>query len=360
MSTLRRLLMAHNMNQIRYPANATVWELTIPEGGASYQFFTRNRSNSSVVDWGDGSVETLSATGDKRIAHAYPAGNYTVSLTGAYDLLAMGDSNATYGKLVTGLLQVSEELTSWANLCKYCAITELPAGFTVPYGITDVVSMLEFCKIPYLPDGFSLPETVTKSSRMFYGGGLKAIPRSFVLPRSVQTSDMMFWAIGTLSFDIEWFLQKITAGCALTNLEGAFGNTVITGTAPIERLSSLSTITKYSNCFLLCRDLDNFAEIPPSWGGGKVTLENQTIETGTDVNITIAKVYENYGHHGGYYGTKFASANLPSGLSLVFNMSSHPNSCELKGTLAAGTYTFDVTLSNTWSSATATITLIVS
>jgi hypothetical protein len=342
----------------KYPANATVWELTIPEGGANYQFFIRNRSSSSVVDWGDGSVETISAQGDKSPAHTYSAGSYTVSLTGKYALVHLGNGNATYGKFVTGLVQVSEELTDYSGLCKYCAITELPTRFTIPYGVDNVSGMFEFCKIPYLPGGFSLPETLLITSRMFYGGGLKSIPQSFILPRSVKTASMMFWSNGSLSFDIEWFLQKITAGCALQNLEGAFGTTGITGTAPIERLSSLSTITKYSSCFLMCSKLDNFAEVTPTWGGGALVFDDRIIETSSTVDVEIAKIGVNFATQSYQANTRMTSSNLPDGLELIFSYAS-PNNGVLRGTLAAGAYVFDVTLSNKWNSKTATITLIV-
>jgi hypothetical protein len=52
------------------------------------------------------------------------------------------------------------------------------------------------------------------------------------------------------------------------------------------------------------------------------------------------------------------SGNLPDGLELAFTYA-NPNNGVLRGTLSAGTYTFDVTLSNKWNTKTATITLIV-
>lgn len=269
MSTLRRLLMAHNMNQIRYPADSTVWEVTIPEGEASYQFFIRNRSISSVIDWGDGVVETLSAEGDKRPAHTYQAGSYTVSLTGKYDLLYLGDGNATYGKFVTGLVQVSEELTDYSSLCKHCAITELPTRFTIPYGVKSVSGMFESCKIPYLPDGFSLPDTVLGCSRMFYAAKIASLPDSFVLPKSVTNLSDMFWAISNLKFDIGHFLQNIATSGSI-NIERAFGAcSSITGTAPADKLWGNSNVTwRATNCFMNCRNISNYNEIPAAWGGG--------------------------------------------------------------------------------------------
>ena len=357
MSRFRQLMIANQGS--KYPANATVWEVTIPEGGANYQFFIRNRSSSSVVDWGDGSVETISATGDRSPAHTYPAGSYTVSLTGTYDLVHIGSGNATYGKLVTRLVQVSEELTDYSSLCKYCAITELPAGFTIPYGVTTVSGMFESCKIPYLPEGFSLPETVIRMDRMFYAGGLKEIPDSFYLNNNIQQASNVFWVIGGLSTDVAKFFGAITSDSELRNVSAMFGVTGVYGTVPLNSLTAITSLSATTNCFLNCTKLTNFTELPPSWGGGKVILENQTITTSATIDAVIAKINENYAAYAYQYDVKFTSANMPEGLTLNYNWSTNPSNCKLQGTLPAGTYTFDVTLSNKWSSATATITLIV-
>ena len=96
-----------------------------------------------------------------------------------------------------------------------------------------------------------------------------------------------------------------------------------------------------------CVKLSNYNQIPYEYGGGKVDIEDQTLNASTSVSVTPTA---------NSWGTKtFSSSNLPSGLSL------NSSSGLLSGTLAVGTYTFNLTLSNNYSSSkTVTITLIVS
>lgn len=355
MSRFRQLMIANRRN--KYPANATVWQLTIPEGGATYSFDSLGWNSATTIDWGDGTVENMTA---RNPVHTYAAGVYTVVYTGKYDTLTATLGNKTYGQYVTGVTQLSRSCTSYSGFLNASSVKSIPRNLLFD-GILIVSSFLKNNKtVAALPDGFSLPATVQNCAEMFSVSALTSLPDSFVLPRSVTNLSSMFWAMSNIKFDIGHFLQNIATSGSI-NIEAAFGACMgITGTAPADKLWGNPNVSwRSTNAFMRCEALDNYAEIPPTWGGGKVILDDMTIDSGTAVDVEIAKVNVNYGGHGNYYGTKFTSTNMPAGLSFTFDFSTSPNSCKIKGTLPAGTYTFDVTLSNKWSSDTATITLIV-
>jgi hypothetical protein len=268
MSTLRRLLMAANQGS-KYPANATVWEVTIPEGGASYLFYTQN-ANGAVVDWGDGTVETISGGGEKLPTHNYLAGKYRVVFTGTYNRCATGNYNGNNGKYVTAIIQVSEYLTNWANLLSGAAMTVLPSWFTIPDGVTSVAGLLFASSVESLPNSFSFGNTVTTVRDFAYNSKLASIPATLKLPKSCTNFGYVFGNLANLSVDVGFFLQDIPSSGTL-NSEYAFGKCAAAhGTAPADKLWNNPNITWSSvlNCFIDCRNISNYSEIPAAWGGG--------------------------------------------------------------------------------------------
>lgn len=423
MSGLRHLLLSEE-TKIVYPANATVWEVTIPEGGATYQFRVWNNSSITFpdwsdgmrVDWGDGVIENVTPANLNQSnvtpQHQYTtAGVYTVSCTGKQYNIRLANSNNNYGKYVTGFLRASDTLEDYESLLSDCSgITALPSNFKIPQKVHSVKSMLvgtsiavlpstfllheniEHCSdlfgtapIQYLPEGFTIPQSAAGScSRIFSRGTrLRRLPDSFRIPDGTTDVNQMFMnqnnieevgeqfklpstvvtfdsylgsAAKNASFDINTVLSAInpTGDCRAANAFGGCGQ--MYGEAPADKLWNNPNANWLSTagCFSFCFNLSNFGEIPATWDGGKVMLEDMAVDSDSAVDILLAKNQLNYSNWGPYANV-FTPSGMPDGLSIV----SVGNDRHIQGTLAAGTYTFDVTLSNKWSSATATITLIV-
>lgn len=410
----------------KYPANSTVWEVTIPEGGAEYSFQVESglgwnnawNGQPFIVDWGDGTVEDWGTTAT--IARIFPthtyttAGTYTVSATGQQESIKLARQSATYGKLVSKFIQASNTLTLYTDLLGQCSnLTELPSNFTIPATVTKVTSMLQgtnitalpprmllhegitivngflgSSSIQYLPEGFTIPDSAAAgcSTIITRCSKLNRLPESFRIPQAATDLKQFFLGCSKLVYvpkecrispgatnlsnfassgltsdvDIGELFAVWNPTSTDVNLTGAFEASNVSGVAPADKLwrNPLSSTWNVTNCFLRAFNVANLGEIPPSWGGGKVILEDTTIESGTEVNAMLLKRQVNIALHYALYGLKVEFTGLPAGLQAKMV----EYDCYLQGTLAAGTYQFTAHVYNKYDTtgATATITLIIS
>ena len=425
MSRFRQLMIANRGS--KYPANATVWEVTIPEGGAEYSFQVESglgwnntwNGQPFMVDWGDGSVEDVgSAATVARITpiHTYTtAGVYTVSATGQQESIKLARQSATYGKFVSKFIQASNTLTIYSDLLNPCSsITELPSNLTIPAIVTKVISMLQgtnitalpprmllhegitdannflgSSSIQYLPEGFTIPDSTAAScSRIITRcSKLKRLPESFRIPQAATVLDQFFLNDSSLEYvpkecrippnvvNLSYFAgSAFKAGAADIaellaiwnpqssdiNLKQAFEASNINGIAPADKLwnNPLSATWNVENCFLRAFNVENLGEIPATWGGGKIALENTTITlSDSTVDFVLLKESVNIARFYNLYGVKVELTGLPDGLRGAWSGYDY----KITGTLPAGTYTFTVHAYNKYDTtgATATITLIV-
>ena len=412
----------------KYPSNATVWVVSIPEGGATCQFTWKNSTYSwndgAIVDWGDGVVEDLTPLNitDTLIPrHAYTqAGVFTIVATGMQTEIWVASRNATYGKYVTGFVRVSDTVVNYPGLLQQCSgLTQLPSNFTIPRkvsivtdmlnstsivalpagcllhdGITDCGSFVHNTKITTLPTGFIIPDSAAaKCARVIAGNRqLVSLPDGFSFPETAIDMSQMFYAMSKFdympeschipaaatdlrSFAAIAFTKNVDIGKLFAywnpqseniNLSGAFEASGVSGIAPADKLwnNPLSATWNVAGCFMRAFNVENFSDIPATWGGGKILFEDTTIESGTEVNAVLLEKYMNIAPFYGLYGVRVEFTGLPSGLSGRWGDGGANGAYDtyyIVGTLAAGTYTFTAHVYNKYDTegATATITLIV-
>lgn len=241
MSTLRRLLMAHSMNPIRYPANATVWEVTIPEGGAEYGI-TCSATESAVINWGDGSLQEFN--GYVRPVHSFAAGKYTLSITGGCISVQLASGAANYGKLVTKFVQYSNTLTA-AN-----------AMFSNVTGLT------------ILP-GVPMPPTVKNMSYFAWKSAIVSVENGFILPVGLTDGNNMFRdCYDLINLPVSTMFDRLTGNI---NFNGAFRYCrSFSGVMPADKLWLNPNVswTDTTDCFVGATSIENYNEIPAAWGGG--------------------------------------------------------------------------------------------
>ena len=413
MSRFRQLMTANQGS--KYPANATVWVVSIPEGGADYSFRVASRSE-CVIDWGDNATESVPVSGSYLPTHRYtPAGVYVVSITGQHDWIHLASQSETYGVFVTGLIQVSNTLTTWSTLAYFCTgLKQLPSSLTIPQnitnvngclggtnisaipsgmllhdGITDCNGFLSRSSIQYLPDGFTIPDSAAAycSRTISRCSKLKRLPESFRIPQAATVIDQFFLDDSALEYipkecrippnavNISYFASSaFKAGAAdiaelfavwnpqseNINLRGAFDASNVGGIAPADKLweNPLSSTWNVTNCFVRAFNVENLGEIPATWGGGKIILDDTTITMpDSTVDFVLLKENVNIARFSGLYGVKVELTGLPDGLKGAWSGSDY----KITGTLPAGTYTFTAHVYNKYDTtgATATITLIV-
>jgi hypothetical protein len=369
-----------------------------------------------IVDWGDGSVEDVGTTATvARVTpiHTYTtAGVYTVSATGQQENIQLGRANANYGKFVTGFIQASSTLTSYQGMLANTMITQLPSNFTIPQRVTNTNSMMASTRIAALPSGLLLHEGITNANSFLGSSAIQYLPEGFTIPESTAAScsriitrcsqllrlpesfripqaatdlnqffsndnklayvpkecrippnaiNLSYFASNGLTADVdigELFAVWNPTSTAV-NLFQAFNSSGVGGIAPADKLwnNPLSVTWTVAECFINAFNIGNFHEIPPSWGGGKVILDDVTLESGIEVNAALLRKSINIG--GGYwtYSVKVNFTDLPTGLQGKVENDTY----YLRGTLTAGTYRFTAHAYNAFATtgATATITLIV-
>ena len=197
MSRFRQLMIANQGS--KYPDNATVWEVTIPEGGAEYSFQVESglawnnawNGQPFIVDWGDGSMEDVGTTATvARITpiHTYTtAGAYRVSATGQQENIQLGRANDNYGKFVTGFIQASSTLTRYQSMLSNTMITQLPSNFTIPQRVTNTLNMLTGTRIAALPPQMRLHEGITNANGFLAGSSIQYLPEGFTIPDSTAS-----------------------------------------------------------------------------------------------------------------------------------------------------------------------------
>ena len=246
---------------ITTPAAGTTFMIPV---ASMLDFGVESKTYNWNINWGDGTTQTASGTSSESggIPHVYTAaGNYVISITpngsteawlAAFGFCGSGDPNRSANKsLVTGIpsplrpemtrthAQISattglpsfewadtfhglSNLTqaptfegwenvsavgdSFANLMFYwCeSLTTLPAGFTLPQGITKVgnnfaCGMFAVCeRLTTLPAGFNLPRGITSAGNCFADSmflfcfKLTSLPTGFNLPQGITTAGYFF------------------------------------------------------------------------------------------------------------------------------------------------------------------------
>ena len=123
------------------------FKITLPEDNMTYKLTLENATG-STIEWGDGSVTSVTKAGSLAHSHVYAkAGTYTISTRGVMDRVVMGNNDANFGKYVTEVLTVSKHLKSFRNTFSYLEnITSLPADFKIRDNISNCETTFRNCK----------------------------------------------------------------------------------------------------------------------------------------------------------------------------------------------------------------------
>lgn len=98
---------------------------------------------------------------------------------------------------------------------------------------------------------------------------LTTLPAGFTIGDRVTNCNYMFRYCSNLTTNIENLFTKWTVKTRHVQ-QMFYNNSKITGTAPANLLWNNTSITNFQNCFYNCISLDNYYQIPYSWGGGGV------------------------------------------------------------------------------------------
>ena len=260
MSLFRNLLIAKATG---YPSDATVWEITIPEGGdtAGYEV---NNSTYSTVDWGDGTAETFTTNG--RHTHFFDAGTYTVGVTsdGTY-VTAAGYSGgyATWAKYCTRILHWSELINDFRYMCANMVnLIEVPEEHKTP--VASIIGAFYVC---YKLKALTMLDLskLTNTNAQFFAQECRAI----ISVPPYDTSRIEGFYMFLEACDNLEQIPDFDYSNAI-NMQHMFrNNSKMKGYARPEMFWENPNNPKYNvYTFSGCRALDNYNEIPAAWGGG--------------------------------------------------------------------------------------------
>lgn len=156
----------------------------------------------------------------------------------------------------------------WACSMFYGAPIERIDNFEKPITCPDISAMFEECgNLEYIGN-FELGEGVEDAAGLFFAvNKLQHLPITR-LPDSLINTSWMFIGMHALTDDISNWFNKWTP--KTRSVGGMFDECDhITGTAPARRLwkNADANFTDTEYCFHNCTSLDNYDEIPVSWGG---------------------------------------------------------------------------------------------
>lgn len=141
---------------------------------------------------------------------------------------------------------------------------------TIPDSVEDCSYLLASAGPSVIVDKVILPPTIKNCSYMFGYSEMRSLPEGFTVPAGAENCEGMFRACEIEDLDIANLLADWSAADTGTrNVKNMFSECLkVGGTAPAEKLWNNHNIdwVNTRGCFELCTGLDNYEEIPESWG----------------------------------------------------------------------------------------------
>lgn len=153
------------------------WDILVEAGGATHTIRVQCLSGQTAnIDWGDGNSTTATATTLTDYAHDYPAGAFTLVITG-------GVSRFTHGVTITdmqrttlirninctGMLSTSISFKSYVSGNYNSACTGFSDGCRFAASITNIAECFrDLRSLTGIPDTLQIPAGITNAYRCFF------------------------------------------------------------------------------------------------------------------------------------------------------------------------------------------------
>lgn len=165
------------------------WDILVETGGATHTIQVQCLSGQTAnIDWGDGNSTTATATTLTSYAHNYPAGTFTISITG-------GASTFRHGVAITdmqrttlirnlnlaGMTTLNSAFNSWITGSDHnSACTGFAENCHIAHGVTNISGCFRDMRaLAAVAPTMQIPAGITTAYRCFWqGNALQNIPLS--------------------------------------------------------------------------------------------------------------------------------------------------------------------------------------
>ena len=163
------------------------WDILVEAGGANHTIRVQCLpGQTAVIDWGDGNSSTASSTSLTNYAHDYPAGTFTIVITGGVNNFRHGIAEADFKRTTVmrnantpGLLLLASAFYGTGTDSSFAA------GFRIASSVTDMNYAFRSSVAPVpgftaIPSTTQIPAGITTAYRCFFGSGpLQSVPLTF-------------------------------------------------------------------------------------------------------------------------------------------------------------------------------------
>lgn len=238
------------------------WDVLIPTGGATFSFNMQCLVGKSVnINWGDDSSTEATSNLIVTYSHTYPAGTYTIVLTGGVQGIKAG-----YAVTDKKMMRAIRNLNS--------------PGFIYMY------DGFNYATNSFLVDGCRLASTVTNIFQIFLGNAqITVFPNSFQLPAGIVLAQNAFYATGLTYVPLSLWPSGGFTYSSEINIKGLFykSNSIANSIAPSQLLwdsgktfgvdrgtfypNNSTAWLNYSQAYTDPVSGITYSKIPYSWGG---------------------------------------------------------------------------------------------
>lgn len=164
------------------------WDILVEEGGATHTIRVQCLTGqTAIIDWGDGNSTEATATTLTSYAHDYPAGTFTIVITGGVYMFRHGVTNTDMQRTTlirnincTGMLSAASSFKSYEGGNYNSACTGFSDGCRFADSITNIAECFRDLRaLAGIPDTLQIPAGITNAFRCFFNNyKLSSIPLS--------------------------------------------------------------------------------------------------------------------------------------------------------------------------------------
>jgi hypothetical protein len=227
----------------KYAANETVVAVMPSASTKMYTKFKVDISSNAVVDWGDGTVETLTNSGEYQHEYAEADKEYIVKIG---------------GDAVNSINFIDPRYSNWTD-------NTVKRLIQLGNSLTSMYKMFASTSLQRIEDSCQIPENVESMNYALGADNLEYAPASLRLPDRCTDFENAFVNARKLRADItNWFDNFTTGGKVMSY--AFYGGSELIGTPNSNKLwDSGWSWNGTSSCFSNCSKLSNFNDIPSNW-----------------------------------------------------------------------------------------------
>jgi hypothetical protein len=244
------------------------WDILVETGGATHTIKVQCLSGQTAnIDWGDGNSTTATATSLTSYAHNYPAGTFTIVITGGVYTFRHGAADTDYKRTTVmrnantpGLVLMSSAFYGTGSGASFAE------DFRIASGVTDLYYAFRAGIDPKpgyttIPATLQIPAGITTAYQMFSGAtSLTHVPLSLWPTGGFTTS-------GTIDLRSMFpYLTTITGSVAPSQILWDSGKTFLVDRQTFNPSNSTGWLN-YAAAYTDPATNITYSKIPYAWGG---------------------------------------------------------------------------------------------